>query len=247
MLDFSLLEYLLLGIVGLVVGVLNAMAGGASVLVYTALMAVGLNPVSAAVTNAWGVTPANLVAQKVSSEKLRDLYLKNWKLLWFSILGTVLGAIALLNMPIEVLEKLVPILLLIASLSVLIPIKPDSGGLTKKQEQAAIFGTGLYCGYFGPGQGVMVAATLARDGRRSSGNLNGLKNFITGYTSLVSNLIYLGSGQIQWRLVLLLAVTSGTGGWIGGHAAGRLSLPLYRGLLLLVGVGASAYFFTKFW
>lgn len=247
MLDFSLLEYLLIGVTGLVVGILNAMAGGASVLVYTALIAVGLNPVAAAVTNAWGVTPANLVAQKVSTEKLRDLYYKNWKLLWYSILGTVIGAIALLNMPIEILEKLVPILLLIASLSVLIPIKRDAGGLTQKQEQAAIFGTGLYCGYFGPGQGVMVAATLARDGRRSPSNLNALKNFITGYTSLVSNFVYLGSGQIQWRLVLLLALSSGTGGWIGGHAAGRLSPSLYRGLLLLVGIGASAYFFAKFW
>lgn len=247
MVDFSLLEYLLIGLVGLVVGVINAMAGGASVLVYTVLVALGLNPVAAAVTNAWGVTPANLIAQKVSSEKLSDLYRKHWKLLWYSIIGTVLGAIALLNMPITVLEKLVPVLLLTAGLSVLIPINKKTGGLTRRQEELAIFGTGVYCGYFGPGQGVMVAATLARDSGRSPGYLNGLKNFITGYTSVVSNLVYLGSGQIQWRLVLLLAATSGFGGWVGGHSAQRLSPNLYRFLLLVVGVGASIWFFFKFW
>ena len=122
MFDFSVAQYILVGVSGLVVGVINAMAGGASVIVYTVLISIGLNPVSAAVTNAWGVTPANLVAQKVSAEKLRDLYQKNWKLLWYSILGTVIGAIVLLNMPIEILEKFVPVLLLIAGLSVLIPI-----------------------------------------------------------------------------------------------------------------------------
>lgn len=247
MLDLSLVEYVFVGLAGLVVGVINGMAGGASVIVYTVLMAVGLNPLAASVTNAWGVTPANLVAQKVSTEKLTELYKKNWKLLWYSITGTVIGAIALLNMPIELLEKAVPVLLLIAGLSVLIPVRPNTNGLTIKQEQAAIFGTGLYCGYFGPGQGVMVAATLVRDSRRTPMNLNAVKNFITGYTSIVSNLIYLGSGQIQWRLVLLLAVTSGYGGWVGGKAAGRLSPVLYKTLLLIVGVGASAYFFTKFW
>ena len=247
MLDLSTAEYLLIGVTGLVVGVINGMAGGASVLAYTALMAVGLNPVAASVTNAWGVTPANLMAQKVSSEKLRDLYFKNWKLLWFSILGTAIGAIALLHMPIAFLEKAVPILLLAAGLSVLIPIKREAGGLTKGQEEAAIFGTGVYCGYFGPGQGVMVAATLARDSHRSPGNLNALKNFITGYTSLVSNFIYLGSGQIQWRLVLLLALTSGYGGWVGGRTAHKLSPVVYRGLLLIVAVGAAIWFFIKFW
>ncbi len=247
MFDFSVAQYFSVGAVGLVVGVLNAMAGGASVIVYTVLISIGLNPVAAAVTNAWGVTPANLVAQKVSAERLRDLYQKNSKLLWYSITGTVIGAIALLNMPIEILEKFVPVLLLIAGLSVLIPIKIESGGLTKNQEEAAIFGTGLYCGYFGPGQGVMVAATLARDPKRTPGNLNALKNFITGYTSVVSNLIYLGSGQIVWRLVLLLAITSGIGGWIGGRTAYRLSPVIYRALLLTVGVGAAAYFFGEFW
>lgn len=247
MLDISFLEYFFVGLAGLVVGVINGMAGGASVIVYTVLMAIGLNPVAAAVTNAWGVTPANLVAQKVSTEKLTELYKTNWKLLWYSIIGTVIGAIALLNMPIALLEKAVPILLLIAGLSVLIPVRPNTNGLSVKQEQAAIFGTGLYCGYFGPGQGVMVAATLVRDSRRTPRNLNAVKNFITGYTAIVSNLIYLGSGQIQWRLVLLLAVTSGYGGWVGGKAAGRLSPVLYKTLLLLVGSAASAYFFTKFW
>lgn len=247
MLELSLLEYALVGLAGLIVGVINGMAGGASVIVYTVLMAVGLNPLAASVTNAWGVTPANLVAQKVSTEKLAELYRKNWKLLWYSIVGTLIGAISLLNMPIELLEKAVPILLLLAGLSVLIPVKPHTNGLSNKQEQAAIFGTGLYCGYFGPGQGVMVAATLVRDSRRTPMNLNATKNFITGYTSIVSNLIYLTSGQIQWRLVLLLAVTSGYGGWVGGRTAGRLSPYLYRQLLLFVGVGASAYFFIKFW
>lgn len=245
--DISVLEFLFVGVVGFVVGVINGMAGGASVLVYTALMAIGLNPVAAVVTNAWGVTPANLLAQKASAGKLKDLYRDNSRLLWLSILGTVIGSLALLQMPLAVLEKAVPVLLLIASLSVLLPMRRDVGGLTKSQEELAIFGTGVYCGYFGPGQGLMVAATLAQDPRRKPLDLNALKNFITGYTSVFSNIVFLASGQIHWALVGLLAVTSGAGGWVGGKSAARLSIVLYRGLLLSVGLGASLWFFIKFW
>ena len=245
--ELSVLQYAFIGLVGLIVGIINGMAGGASVLVYTTLMAMGANPVGAVVTNAWGITPANLVAQYASKGKLRDLYRDNWKLLWLSIAGTVIGAIVLLNMPIKTLEKAVPVLLLIAGLSVLIPVKREVGGLSEKAEQAAIFGTGLYCGYFGPGQGVMVAATLARDPRRSPLDLNALKNFITGYTSLMSNFVFLASGQMYWKIIGLLAVTSAGGGWIGGKSAGKMSPFIYRGVLLTVAMGASAWFFHKFW
>ncbi len=245
--DISVLEYVFIGIVGFVVGVINGMAGGSSVLVYTALMYVGFNPVAAVVTTAWGVTPANLAAQKASVGNLKDLYRENFRLLWLSILGTVLGSVALLQMPIEILEKAVPVLLLIASLAVLLPMRREVGGLTAKQEELAIFGTGLYCGYFGPGQGLMVAATLAQDPRRTPINLNGLKNFITGYTAIFSNLVFLASGQIHWLLVLVLGITSGAGGWIGGKSAGTLSIVVYRVLLLSVGLGASMWFFIKFW
>jgi uncharacterized membrane protein YfcA len=247
MADISAIEYLVIAVIGLIVGVINAMAGGASILVYTALISIGFNPVAASVTTAWGVTPANLVAQKVSAGTIKELYQENSRLLWFSIVGTIIGAVALLNMPISVLEKAVPVLLLIAGLSVLIPVNRKIGKLTKVKEEAIIFATGLYCGYFGPGQGVMVAATLARDPRRKTLDLVGLKNFITGYTAIVSNLIFLTSGQIHWRLVVLLGLTSGFGGWLGSRAAVKMSPLLYRALLLSVGVGASIWFFKKYW
>jgi uncharacterized membrane protein YfcA len=245
--DLTVLQYAFLAFVGLVVGIINAMAGGASVLMYSALMAVGANPVAAVVTNAWGVTPANLVAQFTAKEKLKDLYRDNWQLLWLSVIGTVIGAVALMNMPIATLEKGVPVLLLLAGLSVLIPVKREVGGLTQRNEQLAIFGTGLYCGYFGPGQGVMVAATLARDPRRTPLDLNGLKNFITGYTSLISNFVFLASGEVYWGLIGLIAIFASIGGFIGGKLAGKLSPSLYRGILLTVALGASGYFFVKFW
>ena len=245
--DLSVIDYSLIGLAGLVVGFINAVAGGSSVIVYTLLIALGINPLSATVTTGWGVTPANLIAQKASTQKLSELYRNNYKLLWWSIIGTVIGAIALLNMPLQIIEKSVPVFLLIAGLSVLIPVQREVGGLTKTQEQLAIFGTGIYCGYFGPGQGVLVAATLARDPRRIPIDLAALKNFITGYTSIVSNLIFLTSGRIVWAVVATLAITSGIGGWYGAKAVGRMSPLIYRGLLLAVGIGGAIWFFIKFW
>jgi len=152
----------------------------------------------------------------------------------------------LINVPPRVFEKIVPFLLLFATLSLLIKVKPRADKNFQVKENIGIAASGFYCGYFGPGQGVMVIAVLARDARRKTADLNSAKNLIVGCTSTVSNIIYVFSGLVHWAFVGALLLGSTIGGTLGGRWATRMSPGFYRGLVLITGLGASAWLFVKY-
>ena len=242
-----MLEYIIIFFVGILVGGINGMAGGASVISYPVLLATGMSPVNAAISNALGVTPANFFALIAVRNQMRSYFNEYKNLIFISIIGSTVGAILLLNVPPGVFEKMVPFLLLFASLSFLIKAKPIQGRRHGLIENIGIAASGLYCGYFGPGQGVMVIAVLARDIRRESKTLNTAKNLIVGWTSLISNIIYIFSGRAVWPVVIALMVGSSIGGTIGGRWAAQMPKAVYRGLILTVGFGASIWLFTKYY
>jgi len=241
-----MLEFLLIAAVGLLVGVINGMAGGASVISFPVILATGLSPVSAAMTNAIGITPANFFALISIRHRIKEIAREYAKLIWISIAASVVGAVALINVPVEVFEKIVPFLLLFATLSLLIKVKPRVDPHFQVKENIGIAASGFYCGYFGPGQGVMVIAVLARDARRKTSDLNSAKNLIVGCTSTVSNIIYIFSGLVHWPFVIALLIGSTVGGTLGGRWATRMSPDFYRGLVLITGLAASAWLFVKY-
>ena len=242
-----MLEYILIFAVGILVGAINGMAGGASVISYPVLLATGMSPVNAAISNALGVTPANFFALIAVRHQMRAYLQEYKKLIIISIIGSSVGAVALLTVPPGVFEKMVPFLLLFASLSFLIKAKPDRSARQALLEKFGIAASGLYCGYFGPGQGVLVIAVLARDIRRDPKTLNTAKNLIVGLTSLISNIIYIFSGRADWPVVIALVIGASIGGTVGGRWAARMPKALYRGLILTVGFGASAWLFKKYY
>ena len=242
-----MLEYILIFAVGILVGAINGMAGGASVISYPVLLATGMSPVNAAISNALGVTPANFFALIAVRHQMRAYFQEYKKLITISIIGSSVGAVALLTVPPGVFEKMVPFLLLFASLSFLIKAKPDRSARQAPLEKIGIAASGLYCGYFGPGQGVMVIAVLARDIRRDPKTLNTAKNLIVGLTSLISNIIYIFSGRADWPVVIALLLGASIGGTVGGRWAARMPKAVYRGLILTVGFGASVWLFKKYY
>jgi uncharacterized membrane protein YfcA len=241
------LEYIIIFFTGILVGGINGMAGGASVISYPVLLATGMSPVSAAISNALGVTPANFFALIAVRHQMRAYFEEYKKLIYISIIGSTTGAILLLSVPPGVFEKMVPFLLLFASLSFLIKAKPDRSARHALVEKIGIAASGLYCGYFGPGQGVMVIAVLARDIRRDPKTLNTAKNLIVGWTSLISNIIYIFSGKAHWGAVIALVIGASIGGTYGGRYAAKMPASLYRALILSVGFGASAWLFAKYY
>jgi len=240
-----MLGFVVATVAGVIVGTINGMAGGASIISYPVMLALGLHPLDATITNAIGTTSANFVAIRTGQYKIWEL-IKTYKfLITLSVTGSLIGAILLLSFPPHVFEHIVPFLLLGATFTLLLPTKPAVGKRSETVEAVGIAASGLYCGYFGPGQGVMVIASLARNPKKPD-VMNAAKNIIVGIPSAASNIVYLFSGRVHWMFAFALFLGSSVGGGLGGRWASKMSANFYRGLVMTVGIGASIYLFKRY-
>ncbi len=238
------METIIVVAVGSLVGFISGMAGGASAISFSVLLAIGLNPVSAAITNSVGVSASNFFALLPQRSVLKK-YLNEYKwLMFWSAFGAILGSSALLAFPEEAFSKVAPFLLLFATLSILIPLHPSDAYRTHKKEAAMIFGSGIYCGYFGPGQGTMVIATLIR--KRDAHTVNIAKNLIVGVTGIFTSAIFIFSGQVNWWFAFLLFLGSNAGAYIAGKMSEKFPVGFLKGLVVVVGLIASAWLFNKY-
>jgi len=242
-----MIEIIAIFIVGLSVGFLNGFAGGASVLSFPAMIAVGLNPVTAAMTNALGVWTANVGALFGKFKEIKGIIRAESQLIGFSMIGAVIGGLALALMPIDGFQKLVPILILIASLSLFIKVKEKLTPLKQKIEYFWLTAIGFYAGYFGPGQGVMTIAILARDAKRTVSDINLSKNVVVTMTCIGSNLIYIASGKVNWTFAAILAVSCALGGYFGAKVVDKFSRDAYRMGIFVIGLLCAVWFAYEYW
>ena len=234
-------------LVGLFVGFLNGFAGGASVLSFPAMIAIGLNPVTAAMTNALGVWTANIGALVGKFKYIRNIIKEESALIGYSMIGAIIGGLALALMPISGFQKLVPILILIASLSLFIKVKDNLTSLRQRIEYFWLTAIGFYAGYFGPGQGVMTIAVLARDAKRTVSDINASKNVVVTLTCLGSNLIYIVSGKVDWTYAGVLAVSCAIGGYYGAKVVDHFSREAYRIGIFVIGLLCAVWFAKEYW
>ena len=234
-------------VVGISVGFLNGFAGGASVLSFPAMIAIGLNPVTAAMTNALGVWTANIGALVGKFKYVRSIIKTESSLIGYSMIGAIIGGLALALMPIAGFQKLVPILILIASLSLFIKVKENLTPLRQKFKYLWLLAIGFYAGYFGPGQGVMTIAVLARDAKRTVSDINVSKNVVVTMTCLGSNLIYIVSGKVNWTYAGILAISCAIGGYFGAKVVDRFSREAYRMGIFVIGLLCAVWFAKEYW
>lgn len=240
-----MIGFVVAALAGVIVGTINGMAGGASLISYPVMLALGLNPIDATITNALGVSSANFFAIRAGQHTALKLVKTYKRLIIISVICSLIGATLLLIFPPKIFEHIVPFLLLAATLTLLLPTKPRVGRRNEIAETLGIASSGLYCGYFGPGQGVMVITALARN-PKDPATLNAAKNIIVGVTSAASNVLYILSGHAHWTLVLALFIGSSLGGTLGGKWATKMSPMFYRVLVMSVGFGASLWLFSKY-
>lgn len=239
------MEVLIIALAGLIVGIINGIAGGASSLTFPILVAFGLNPIVATATNSIGVWAANPFALIAQRRRVREESRHFAPLIAASSIGTVLGSIALITFPIHLFEKAVPLLLLIATMTMFIPVHPTKHNLSERGEWWTIFSSGIYNGYFGPGQGVMVIATLIRS--RDYKDVNIGKTLIVGISAFFAAAIYLVGGVISWRYMAPLAIGCAIGGWAAGYLVGKIDIRIFRALVIFVGLTSSAWLMKKYW
>jgi len=238
---------------GLVAGVLTSTVGVASLVSFPVLVAVGLPPVIANVSNTVGLIPGGLSGSFGYRAELRTHPRVSWTVVLCCASGAVGGAALLLTQPAETFEAVVPWLILFSCL--LVGAQPwisrwlrrhqaDDEPIERRVSMSVtttFFAllTGTYGGYFGAGSGVMMVAVLGLGTDIDLRVVNGLKTVAVLAGNLVAGAIFVAVAEVDWMAVLSLAAGSIVGGYLGARVGRRLPPSLFRVLVVAAGVVAA--------
>jgi uncharacterized membrane protein YfcA len=242
---------------GLIAGALNGVAGGGSFITFPTLVLTGLSTINANATNntvTWVGYLASIrayhPAQTITQPHLVALGS-------ISILGGIVGSLLLLHTPQALFTKLLPYLLLIATLLFSCnPIIADWVGhhnQTVSQPSRTIpilslvlqFLIAVYGGFFGGGSGMLMLAMFTIAGMKDIHAMNALKTLLNACINGVAMLLFISAGTIAWSQALLMSFGSLLGGYWGVCYIQTLPVSWVRRFIILVGFGMTAYFFIK--
>lgn len=236
----TLTNFVLIAIAGLLAGAINSVAGAGSLLTFPALLAAGLPPITANVSNSIGLVPGSLAGAAGYRGELRNERRAVTRLAIPSALGAVVGAFLLLRLPPGVFKVAIPLLVLFASLLVL--SKPlltrHLGGHAQSRPPlyVALFLIGVYGGYFGAAQSIMMIAILGLSLPGTLARVNGFKTVLAGLTNGVSGLVFILLAPVAWPAALTLALTSTLGGFAGAVLGRRLPETPLRVAIAVLGL-----------
>ncbi|MEV7808135.1 sulfite exporter TauE/SafE family protein [Microbispora sp. NPDC088329] len=246
-----LLDVLGLAAVGLVAGVASTVVSLASIVSYPALLAFGLPPLTANVTNTVALLFTGVGAAAGSRPELAGQKPLIGRLGLATALGGATGAALLLVTPSRTFEAVAPWLIAGASLLLLLrPPRPGRvrlGGENGLALRVGVFCVAVYTGYFGAAGGIMMFAVLAAALDRPAAGVNAVKNVIGAFANAVAAVWFALFGPVDWAAVAPLAVGFLVGGWLGPAVARRLPGETLRlaaalcGLAVAVKLGFDVY------
>lgn len=250
--DFT--EALLLCAAGFGGGIAAAIAGGASLVTFPTLLALGLSPVAANATNAVGLSLGNFTAA-LADWRRRPSWGRAFSWLFvINLVGGALGAVLMLETPPDLMILLVPGLIGLAT--VLFAAGPwiqrhlpqgGEGGLQMARVAFPIFLSSIYGGYFGAALGVINLAILSVGGLTDLRSTNVLKNILITGVSLSSVWIYIWQGAVVWPAMVALMAGSIGGGYAGGYLIRILPPRGVRIGIISFGTAATAIYGWKYW
>lgn len=235
-------EYALLLGVGVVAGCVNAIAGGGTLLMLPALIGVGLPTRDASVTNAVALWPGYVGNAVGLGPIAREQAAKHWRLSVVAVAGALCGSALLLISPDGLVDLLIPVLVLGAS--VLLALQPwmrrRFGARAEEQRtlllSACVFATGLYGGFFQGALGVILMAVLGVAMAASLQVVNALKGVLQVVVVSTNVLVFAVLGPVHWLAALLIAPSSLAGGVLGARFARSVDENVLRRAVVAVGV-----------
>jgi uncharacterized protein len=242
----SALEVVAILAAGLFAGTINTVVGSGTLVTFPVLLAVGYPPVVANVSNTIGLVPGSVAGAIGYRRELAGQRGRLVRLAGASLTGGITGAVALLVLPEEAFRAIVPVFIAIAL--VLIVLQPrlsrrlagPHGHHARLGVVAvgAVFLTGVYGGYFGAAQGILLLGILGIALPDDLQRLNALKNVLAGIVNAVAGAIFVVSAEVAWTPALLIAAGAVAGGWLGARYGRRLSPTALRGVIIAVGIFA---------
>ncbi len=251
-------HWLWLTVAAFLAGLLNAVAGGGSFLLFPAMLSMKMLPVQANATNTVALWPGQLT----SVAAYRDDVRKNPRLVWpmslAGLLGGTAGAVVLLNTPQMTFLHLVPWLLLTAALIFAVS-GPASRWLARRRGSVvgqthmprrlplffATAGVCFYLGYFGAGAGFLLITVLSLFGCEDLHEINALKVVATTFANGTAFVVFVFNGQVVWRYCLVAMVTSAIAGYTSARFARLVPQHILRGLVVVIGLSMAAWFFWR--
>jgi uncharacterized membrane protein YfcA len=251
-------EMVAIAAAGFAAGGINSVVGSGTLVTFPVLLAVGLPPVTATVSNSLGLVAGNLTGAIGYRRELRGQLGLIVRLLPASILGALTGAFLLLHLPASSFETIVPVLIGLAV--VLVAGQPALQRTLRSRRSpgeesaprigagrltalfAGAYVTGTYGGYFSASQGVLQIGIFGLLLRESLQRLNAIKNVLTTAVNAVAATAYVvvATDRVDWRAAGLIAVGAIIGGYTGARFGRRLPAPALRAAIVVLGLTAIA-------
>ena len=238
--------------VGVFGGGWNAIAGGATLFTFPALMAAGLPPIVANATNYLAMMPSNAAALPAYRAELKSVGSAIWPLLIVSGLGAIVGSLLLLILDPSFFIALIPWLILAATAlfafgdTLRARLMAATGGDASRTVMlTALFLSSIYGGYFGAGLGIILLAIVQIMGFASFHVANSLKNLLATSFTLLSICIFGLGGLIAWPEALVMMAGSTLGGYFGGRFARLVNERYLRSAVIVFGLILAAVYFWR--
>jgi len=253
----DLLSSIFVFFAGLWAGTINAVVGSGTLVTFPVLIALGVTPVVASMSNAMGLVAGTAAGAWGYRRELKGRGLQLLKLLPASLLGGITGAWLLLHLPEKVFHYVAPVLLVLALLMVV--FQPRLQAWVRNREEnpvhaikdkrhgilliVLVYLAGVYGGYFVAAQGILLVGILGVFLTGTIQNANAMKNILVLGVNLVAAVSYLlfAFDRINWLVVLLIAVSSTIGGLLGSKVGRRLSPAVLRTVIFALGLMALGF------
>jgi uncharacterized protein len=241
-------EVIALLLAGMAAGTINTIVGAGTLITFPTLLFFGYPPVVANVSNTIGLVAGGLTGIHGYRRELVGQGDTLRRLMPASFLGAVVGAVLLLWLPESVFDTIVPVLIAAALVLVLVGPRIQAWAAVRHPDHdsrgrrvlmvVGVFGAGVYGGYFGAAQGVLMVGIMSVLMTISLQHINGLKNVLVTLANSVAavTFILVASDRIDWAVAALIAIGSLLGGVIGSRVGRRLSPVVLRGVIVVVGV-----------
>lgn len=234
---------------GFAAGTINAISGSGTLITFPVLLAVGYPPVVANVSNNLGLVPGAASAAFAYRGELRGTRPRLLRYAPATIGGAVCGSALLLSLPERAFGTIVPILIAVSL--VLVAFGPRiSAWVSARREHhrphggplllGGIFGTGVYGGYFGAGQGILLFGLLASALGGDLREVTAIRAVLAGLANGVAAIVFVIAAHVAYLPALLIAIGSTAGGLFGAGIGRRLPDPALRALVIAVGLVAIA-------
>ena len=251
-------HWIWLTVAAFLAGVLNAVAGGGSFLLFPAMLSMKMLPVQANATNTVALWPGQLTSIAAYWDDIKKNPRLAWPMALAGLLGGTVGALVLLNTPQMTFLHLVPWLLLVAAL-IFAASGPVSQWLNRRKGAMvgqnhpprlvpvffATMAVCFYIGYFGAGAGFLIITMLSLFGFQDLHEINALKVVSTTMANGIAFVLFVVNGQVMWRYCLLAMAVCAVGGYSSARFARMVPQKILRVLVVVIGLSMAAWFFWK--